>query len=319
MTNKEIYASLCEQYDDIVLFQQQWWMSAVCAGKQWDVLFSRDDKGEIRAAMPYLYGKKFWMKYVLMPQETQINGIWLRPDIADSIETVKAVCDDFLQQLKDMHLAYFYQHFPIGSPMPMLMHHKGYRLHEKVSYRIEDLTDLDTVVEGFSKNKKRQLQKALSLHVDLDMNEEDFYRFHQLCLQQQKKIISYTREFFLVLYRKSKARNQSQIICIRDADDNPLAAAFVVWDDKQMYYLIPCYLPSRKDSGAGALLALESIKLARKVTKAFDFEGSTVHSIANHYRQFGSTAAKYYAVSKCKSPVFAILLLANRIRNRKKH
>jgi hypothetical protein len=65
-----------------------------------------------------------------------------------------------------------------------------------------------------------------------------------------------------------------------------------------MYYLIPCYAPAYKDSGASALLVLEAIKLARQKGVAFDFEGSMIRGVANHYKQFGSTRTLYYGVEK---------------------
>lgn len=318
MTNKEIYAQLCEQYSDINLFMQYWWLSAVCAGKQWDVMFTKDAEGNISAALPYLHGKRLWMKYVLMPQQTQIGGIWIRPDLVGNIEATQTICQDFHEQLQALKLAYYYQHFELGSLCPNIFKVLNYKVKEKATYRINDLSNLDQVIDSFSKNKKRQLQKALSLHVDLNMDAEDFYRFHSECLTLQKKEISYAREFFLVIYRKACSRKQGQIICIRNANGAALAAAFVVWDAKQMYYLIPCYSPIYKESGAGALLVLECIKFARNVTAAFDFEGSSIRGVANHYKQFGSTCEPFYAVSKCNSPIFYLLLGINWLKNRKK-
>ncbi len=314
MTNKEQYAQLCEQYPEINLFMQSWWLSAVCAGKDWDVLFSYDERGEVRAAMPYLYRKRLFFRYILMPQQTQLGGIWFRPDIADDAAAVSEVCAELADRLGQMHLSYYYQQYTPSSPAPEQMKQQGFKLKERITYRIDDLSDLDKIIDSFSKNKKRQLQKALSLHLDTGMNEEEFYRFHTSCLLARRKKISYTREFFLVLYRKAVQRGQGKILAIRDSDGNTHAAAFVVWDKQQMYYLIPCYMPQFKDSGAGALLVLEAIKLARQVTHSFDFEGSMIRGVANHYKQFGSTPHTYYGVRKYYNPLFAFAILYNKIR-----
>ena len=272
MTNKELYRELCLHTRDLPIFMQDWWMAAVCAGKQWDVLLSYDSNGNIQAAMPYLIRKKAWMKYIVMPQQTQIGGMWLADDVlADGGNRVVDVCQDFARQLADLGLSYYYQHYPIGSPAVEAMHALGFKTKERVTYRIDDLSDLDQVINAFSKNKKRQLQKALSLHADMNMSAEDFYRFHVQCLQEQGKQISYSREFLLVLDRKTQRLEQSQILSICNADNEVLAAAFLVWDKQSMYYLIPCYAPAHKDSGAGALLVLEAIKLARQKGVAFDF------------------------------------------------
>ncbi len=314
MTNKELYATLCQEANDIPLFMQHWWLEGVCAGKHWDVLLTLDDKGEIKAALPYLIGRRLGMRYIIMPQQTQIGGIWIRPEFRDNLMETQQICHDMQKQLKDLRLAYYYQHFPLLSTTPSIMKSLGFRVKERVTYRIEDLTDFDAVINAFSKNKKRQLQKALSLQADFTLSSEEFYQFHTQCLAQQGKTITYTREFFLVMYQKALKHHCGQVIAIRNADDVLLAAAFVVWDRHSLYYLIPCYSPAHKDSGASALLALEAIRFARKQGVAFDFEGSMERGIANHYKQFGSTATPYYSVSKYYNPLFALLLFANWLR-----
>ena len=314
MTNKELYRELCLRTSDLPIFMQDWWMDAVCAGKQWDVLLSYDSNGNIQAAMPYLIRKKAWMKYIVMPQQTQIGGIWIANDSRDQ---VTEICQDFTRQLENLGLSYYYQHYPIGSPAVDAMCTLGFKTKERVTYRIEDLSDLDKVINAFSKNKKRQLQKALSLHADMSMSVEDFYRFHAQSLQEQGKQISYSREFLLVLHRKTQRLGQSQILSICNADNQVLAAAFLVWDKQSMYYLIPCYDLKYKDSGASALLPLEAIKLARQKGVAFDFEGSMIRGVANHYKQFGSTRTIYYGVEKYYKWYFWFANAYNWLRERK--
>lgn len=313
MTNKELYHEFCLRTSDLPIFMQDWWLDAVCAGKQWDVLLSMNENGEIQAAMPYLLRKRAWMKYIVMPQQTQIGGIW----VAGNENRVSDACQDLVRQLAELGLSYYYQHYPIGSPAVEAMRALGFKVKERITYRIEDLTNLDKVIDAFSKNKKRQLQKALSLHAETNMSVEDFYRFHVQCLQKQGKQISYSREFLLVLERKTTRLQQSQILTICNADNEVLAAAFLVWDKKNMYYLIPCYDPQYKDSGASALLVLEAIKLARQKGVTFDFEGSMIRGIANHYKQFGSTRTLYYSVEKYYKWYFWFANAINWLRERK--
>ena len=310
MTRKELYRNFCKLTPQLPIFMQDWWMDAVCAGKSWDVLLCvRTDAGyrlsegadkeeDVVAVLPYLFRERMWMRYVLMPQMTQIGGLWLCEVVRNDTTAARQICTLFMETIQTLRLSYYYQHYPLGSVAPQFMQDLGFKIKKRVTYRMEDLADLDNVINRFSKNKKRQLQKALSLHVDYDLNIEDFYRFHMDCLHQQGKAISYSREFLLVLERKTKRLSQSQVLAIRNADEQLLAAAFLVWDKHSMYYLIPCYSPLHKDSGAGALLVLEAIKLAHKLGVAFDFEGSMIRGVAQHYKQFGSTPTTYYSVEK---------------------
>ena len=317
MTNKEQYRELCRNTDSLPLFMMDWWMDAVCAGKEWDVLLSCNENGEIQAALLYLLRKRAWMRYIVMPQQTQIGGIWIDEKTKMDSGKVAEICQEFASQLGQLGLSYYYQHYPIGSPAAEQMQAMDFKIKERITYRIEDLSNLDKVIEAFSKNKKRQLQKALSLHAEMNMGVEDFYRFHTQCLQEQGKQISYSREFLLVLERKAARLKQSQILSICNADNEVLAAAFLVWDAHSMYYLIPCYKPQYKDSGAGALLVLEAIKLARQKGVAFDFEGSMIRGVANHYKQFGSTRTLYYSVEKYYHWYFWFANAINRLRERK--
>ena len=317
MTNKEQYRELCRNTDSLPLFMMDWWMDAVCAGKEWDVLLSCNENGEIQAALLYLLRKRAWMRYIVMPQQTQIGGIWIDEKTKMDSGKVAEICQEFASQLGQLGLSYYYQHYPIGSPAAEQMQAMDFKVKERITYRIEDLSNLDKVIEAFSKNKKRQLQKALSLHAEMNMGVEDFYRFHTQCLQEQGKQISYSREFLLVLERKAARLKQSQILSICNADNEVLAAAFLVWDAHSMYYLIPCYKPQYKDSGAGALLVLEAIKLARQKGVAFDFEGSMIRGVANHYKQFGSTRTLYYSVEKYYHWYFWFANAINRLRERK--
>ena len=106
MTNKELYRELCLHTSNLPIFMQDWWMDAVCAGKQWDVLLSYDSNGNIQAAMPYLIRKKAWMKYIVMPQQTQIGGMWLADDVlVDGGNRLVDVCQDFARQLAELGLS----------------------------------------------------------------------------------------------------------------------------------------------------------------------------------------------------------------------
>ena len=325
MSNKELYSEFCLNQADMPLFMQLWWMDSVCAGKQWEVLLwdenVEDVSGEgvevsgIAAAMPYLYRKRLWMRYILMPQQTQLGGVWVREDKRQDAEFLQKLADRVTKKLAEMRLSYYYQQYPIGSPLPELMKERGFKVKERITYRINDLSNLDAVLDSFSKNKKRQLQKALTMSADTEMDAEDFYRYHDSCLKEQNKKITYTREFFMVLYKKASRLGQCKILRIKTIDGETAAAAFLVWDKQTMYYLIPCYSQSQKDSGAGALLVWEALKIARQQGLQFDFEGSMIRGVANHYKQFGSTANKYYSVHKYYRPLFAIALLFNKIRN----
>ena len=377
MTNKEQYSAWIKTQHKLPIFMQPWWLDAVCAGKEWDVVLvqklkiknyelseecvQKSESGSqlsagnsqvdvtltsgsapdehpmstrsasdehpmevaekegktIIAAMPYLKRKKWWMTWIAMPQMTQIGGIWLDENKEFSTEELVFVCDELSRQLQAMKLHYYYQQYPVGSPCPERMKALGFKVKERVTYRIDDLSDLDKVIDRFSKNKKRQLQKSLSLHAESGMTAEEFYAFHQQALAGKKKEISYSREFLLVLEQKARRAKQSHIMTICNADKMVYAAAMLVWDEQRMYYLLPAIHPDYQESGAGSLLVLEAIKFAREKGVSFDFEGSMIRGVAQHYKQFGSTPYKYYSVEKYYHWTFFFALAWNWLTTRK--
>lgn len=317
MTNKERYIAWAAQQEYMPVFMTPWWMDAVCAGKEWDVLLAEDENGQIQGVMPYLLRRRAWFNYIIMPQQTQIGGIWVTAETtADKWKTAE-VCRQIKEQLDGMKLAYYYQQYLPGSLCVDAMRGLGFKTRERITYRVDDLSNPEALVASFSKNKRRQLQKAQGLRVERGMNPEDFYRFHRRCLAARKRRIAYTREFLLVLERKAKRLGQCEIISICNAEGQPYAAAFLVWDKHYMYFLIPVYDPAFHDSGASAMLVLEAMKLAREKHVHFDFEGSMEKGTAEHYRQFGSTPVKYFSVEKYYKPIFRLAIWWQKLRELK--
>ena len=314
MSNKERYSEWVAKQEYVPISMMPWWLDAVCAGKVWDVLFAEDEKKKIVGVLPYLLRKRAWMKYILMPPLSQTGGIWVAPEItADRWKTAE-VCRQIKEQLDTMGLAYYYQQYLPGSLCVDAMRGLGFKTKERTTYRVEDLSDMDALIASFSKNQRRQLQKASDLHATRTMEIEAFCTLQAECLAARGRKSSYSREFLHVLERKARRLKQCEIIAICNSDGTPYAAAFLVWDKRFLYYLVPVYDIRYKDSGASALLVLEAMKLAREKQVHFDFEGSNDRGIAKYYQQFGSKAVTYYSVEKYYKPLFRIAIWIQKLR-----
>ena len=298
MTNKERYSEWAAQLEYLPIFLEPWWLDAVCAGKEWDVLLAENEAGQIVGAMPYLLRRRAWFKYVIMPQQTQMGGIWVAPEVTGDKWRTAEVCRQLKEQLDEMGLVYYYQEFMPGSLCVDAMRGLGFKTKEHVTYRVDDLSDLDAVIGAFSKNKRRQLQKALSLHAERKMDIEDFYRFHCQCMATRKRKIGYSREFLLVLERKARRAGQCEILSVCNADGKVYAAAFLVWDKHYLYYLIPCFDPMYRESGASALLVLETMKRAREKHLRFEFGEPADKSSEKAFKQFHPEGMKFYSVEQ---------------------
>ena len=297
------YHTYCLETPDLPLFMRDWWMDAVCVGKHWELI----------AGMPCLMRERVGMRFVVMPQQTQIGGRWLQGEGC----RVQEVADEITKALREKRLDYYYQHFPIGSPLPEELAKRGFSIRKHTTYRIENLQDLETIRHGYSENKKRQIRKAAALEL-VEMNPERFYIFHKKCLKDQGKEIAYSEAFFRSLDAACQAHEARKILGLQDTNGALHAAVYLVYDRNTCYFLIPCYAPQFGSSGAGARIVDEAIAFASAHSKAFDFEGSMIPGVANHYAQFGSTPAYFYEVEKVYNPLFRVVKKVYHLMTRRK-
>lgn len=308
MSNKQKYSEWCRTQSELPLFMQDWWLEAASEGKEWDALPLPSG-----AMMPCLLRKRMGMRFCLMPRQTQIGGYFGNADSAADIASA----------VDSLHLAYYYQKYPVGQSLAPELARFGFTVQPQVTYRIENLrlkspADEEALIRSFSENKRRQLRKAATQTVDMSLSPEEFYRYHTHCLELQGKRISYSETFWQRLHAACKEHGAGQIIALRDSENRLTAAAFLVYDASVCYYLIPTYDPSLSGNGAGARLVLEAIRFAARHSRHFDFEGSMIPSVASHYSQFGSKAVTYYSVEKIYNPLFRLYLLGYGLLTRKK-
>ncbi len=313
MTNKERYKALCEeQGSNIPLFQQHWWMDAVCHGKQWDVILV-ENHGEIVAALPYLIGKKLWMRFILQPELAQYNGIWYKEQNFNNeikqLSFEKWAANKVIEQLHKLNLSYYEQcfHHKITNWLPFYWN--NYKQTTKYTYRINDISNLDKVFENFDKkNRQKPILKASeSLEPVWDITPETFYDFHSKYWENrgQKDLIS--KEFALRICNTAIGRGQGFIMGMKDKEGELIATRFVVYDSSCAYSLMSALNPNGHPNGTSATTYWEIIKHLSGKTKAFDFEGSMDEGIETAYRLYGGSQTPYFKIYKSNSITFQLL------------
>lgn len=249
------------------------------------------------AAMPYETGKYLWMRRINQPVLCPYEGIWYAPRVLAAADSQQQVLDLQLrieQQLqetvKPLSINQLFRH---DSPAVANLKEMGYKFVTRRTYLLNDLSDLEKVLAGFSKNKRKKLEKNTLTYSVEDIELEEFYRFHQLTQMQKKQKMSYTRETLLVMAEKAAERDCLRVIGIRNADSELLAAAVMVWDKEYAYQLLNTFDHDYPDSGARELLTLEVIKQARKLGLKLDF---VFHK--DYLKHYGAKKTTYYSVHK---------------------
>lgn len=305
MSAKDAYIKFCTQ-EYVPLFLQPWWLNAVTQpdNKQWNVILAYDKLGNIQAAMPYLYGRKLWIKYVLTPQLTQYTGVWIKDIQAEStserLSREKHLQGELIRQLETMCLDFFEVRFPLTYQNWLPFYWAGYQQETHYTYRIEDLCDTGSIFKRFDYAKQKQIHKAeqAGLCIDFDMCADEFYELHRLQWGYIGKRDVLSRALVKSVIECSRRREQGMIVRAKDADGNTHAAIFVVWDKHSAYDLMSAIHPAYRSSGASTLVVWEAMKKLKDTTQSWDFEGSMIETVENSFRQFGATPTPYFQISK---------------------
>jgi transposase-like protein len=310
-TKKNIYRQLCDK-KPIPLFMQAWWMDAVCGKHAWDVLMYERD-GIIMAAWPLLIRKKFFYRYIIQPQLTQFNGVWIDysqlKNEQEKHDFESEIMNYFRGKIEEMKVHYVDQnfHYSVTNLEGFVLH--GFTKVPRVTYTIDNISNPQQVFERFSYAKKKHIKKAEGLlQVDYNMSAEEFYAFQVACLKQKKQTILFSKQLFFSIYEAALQRNQALIISVKDKLGNVHAASFYVWDAHSSYYLISAIDKNYRSSGASTLMVWETIKYLSAKTKVFDFEGSMIEAVANSFKQFGTMPKTYYKLYKYNSWSFKLLM-----------
>lgn len=279
------------------VFEQPWWLQAVTGGNWKEILVH--DKNTIIARLPVCYSKS--KKSITMPLLTQTCGIWMKMNLDGSLneknKQVKMIIDKILDQIPpsmsikialDTSLQYF-----------LPFYWKGFSIIPKVSYRIEDLTNLDIVFRNFSQNIKRDIKSAeKKLYIKEDISVEILMDIMKKTFEAQNR--HYPIPFHIVesIVKESQRNNAGKMFYALDAEENIHACAYFVYDKNVFYYLIGGKDSKYKNSNAQTLILWKAIQYASTVSSIFDFEGSMVEGIETYFKRFGGRPVVYYEVHR---------------------
>lgn len=282
------------------VFEQPWWLDVVAANTWKEIIV--EEEGEVVARWPIIEERKA----IVMPELNQTLGFWISEKIVksdtcynkrkkiinlllDNLPTNKDI-DIKLDSNVDYFLPFYWRHFEI---LP------------RISYRYDDLSNLNILYSKTSTivkdNIKRAKNKVTIKSIDdieilLMLLDQTFYR------QNAKN--PYRKDLIRKIYHKCKEHDACYLLYAIDKNGIARSGNLVVYDKNVCYNLLSGTDPTYRSSGAQTLLVWESIKLASKVSKSFDFEGSMVEGIENFLRQFGGTPVVYYQIKRQKQSIF---------------
>jgi hypothetical protein len=296
---KETYRTFCNQAPpDFPVFMQHWFLDAVCAAGSWDAVVVENGEG-VQAVMPFFIKKKWNKNYVAMPTLCRFMGPYIIPAYRNNRNEI-SLLKKLLDQLPP--LASFEQDFNYTAQNWLPFYWKKFQQTTRYSYRIS-LDDLDAVYQNMWPDYRNQkIKKARErVHIETGSDLGEFYRIHNLSFERQNLKPPFAFPFFEQLIKALDANNAGKLFYTKDQEGGELhAVACLIWDKNSAYFLLAGEDPTLRNSGAGILLAWETIRYAAEELKLpwFDFAGSMIEPIARVRKQFGASETPYLRVWK---------------------
>lgn len=297
MSNLEKYRKFSETERTVPIFSRGWWMDAVC-GENWNViLVEKNDR--IIAALPYFLQDKEIRKAPL----TQNNGIWIHyppnQKYEKKLSYENRLMNLIIDEIEALDLDKFQQYFHYSLTNHLPFYWRGYEQTTRYTYVISDTSNVEELFNHFSsavRNKIRKAEKNVTVKEDLGIAQ--FYDLNKMTFERQNVTIPYSFKLVSRIDKACESRNARKIYYAVDEQNRTHAAAYFVWDDESVYYLMAASDPMFRYSQSLSLLIFEGIKLASRLGKKFDFEGSMKRNIEEHFRQFGAKQFPYHHIQK---------------------
>lgn len=280
------------------LFCKSWWLNAV-RSNGYRILTLRE-KNRLVAGMPLCSCYDNDGRYVHnMPVATQTLGILLEPceggyykRLTKEMGMIQALVDNIPEH------DWFYMQFNFNFTNWLPFYWDGYLQSTKYTYIFHDISDLDSIYEGFNYSKKRNISKAENeVEIRTGLSAAEFREIQIAALAKDNKVLHLsTAGPFEVFEKIYNAVGKSWYAV--DGKGNIHSAIYVVYDKISAYYLYSCVDREFREYGANTLLLWNAIKELSGHTKRFDFEGSMIPGIEESFRQFGARQMPYFVVTK---------------------
>ncbi len=302
--NKQRYINLCMQEATIPVFSQPWWLDATAGEAGWDVVLV-EQQGKVTAALPYVLQRRFGHTVLGQPLLTQKLGPWIGTSTtkyASRLAHEKDVLQALFDELPDF--SYYRQNWHYACTNWLPLYWKGFSQTTRYTYRIENLTDMDSIWARFRGNIRSDIRKAQNkekLTIYTDRSVEDFLCLNKKVFSRQGMTKPYSDDFVRRIDRAAAGNNARRIFIAEDEQGRQHAGVYLIWDAQSAYYLMGGGDPELRNSGATSLCMWEAIQFAANVTQSFDFEGSMLEPVERFFRAFGAIQTPYFSVSKVNS------------------
>jgi len=290
MESKAAYRQYASEHTVSLYLHPDWLEKATERWGDWDVVFSKDEKGEIQGFWVFVYKSQLIWSKITMPAFTPYMGPCLiYPEIKSEYERrsfENKVLKDLIRQVPPFaEIRFKWQH---GYDNWLPFYWQSFQQQTAYTYIIRDTSHLETVFKSFKSSIQRQIRKAAAqLKVRSATEITEVVRMLRKSLgKQADKIVD--EPLLAGLHQVTQAHKRGMILEALDPYDRVIAAIYLIWDEREVMYLYGGYDDTYNDSGAMPLLFWQAIRLAHQKQLSFNFEGSMIPGVEKFFRSFGA-------------------------------
>lgn len=281
------------------LFHEPWWLDAAAPGSWTQVSVSK--QGRQLARLPFVEQRVLGFRLVSTPPlvprlgpEVELGEMRYGARLRRHDELVDALID----QLPAADLVHQVLH-PVADNNWIPFSRRGFTVEPRISFVIDSISDIDQVWRTMSADTRTGIKAAgRMLAVERDDSAERLERLVRATFQRQNRGLPLDPEALHRVAAECVRRDQGVILTAVDASGAAHSSLFCAWGHGRAWYLLGGSDPRLRSSRAGSLLLWQSIKEAAGRVDRYDFEGSMVPAIAEHFRRMGGRQETYFVVSK---------------------
>ena len=303
MTNKERYVELCTSEPTICVYDQPWWMDAVCGEENWDVLLY-ERNGEIVGALPYYVKRKFGLHYITQPIFTQHNGVWIKYPEQQKYEKrlsyEKEIMSALIAQLDALPVCFYQQNHSPRVTNWLPFYWNGFQQSTHYTYCLPcKTTPLAEIEKAYASVIRYDAKKAQE-HVQIEESDDidTLYALMEKTFSRQGQSVRCSLDFLRRLDACCKEHSARKIYLARTKEGVYICGIFLLYDANNVYYLLSGTDTAYRKLNALSLLLKTAIQFAAETNRDFDFEGSMVEPIEDYFRKFGGTQTPYFLIQK---------------------
>ena len=297
------------------IFMQPWWLDAAAGPGNWDAAVCENESG-VRGVLPYTVRRARLGMVLGMPQLTQALGPWVSiPEGAKHYRRLSIEKEVMFQLIDSLpeHAKYGQSWRPeLTNWQPFYW--RGFKQTTRYTYTLPVQESVDDAWSTAESKTRKNIRRAQDTHRVECREEKETAILWPLIgetFRRQRKVVPFDRS---VLERvQSAAFDRSQGINITGyVDGEPVTSAFFVWDHYKLYYLVSGSRRDSRNTHALSLILWRAIELATSKRLVFDFEGSMLENVEQHFRSFGAIQTPYFQVWRYGSRRHRLLEMARR-------